>query len=124
MTQVCLNCGAPMYSLFDPCIDCGMRPTDPALRKGEGKEAYDREQGRHIHANVIAARSQSAEARRGDLMTKFRSVYSWSGRRYKDPGIKITDVDAYEDSKPVWQRKSLRVLFWLLALVALEKFLS
>ena len=57
-------------------------------------------------------------------MTKFRSVYSWSGRRYKDPGIKITDVDAYEDSKPVWQRKSLRVLFWLLALVALEKFLS
>tara|TARA_B100000678_G_C17736420_1_gene312848 strand:- start:186 stop:371 length:186 start_codon:yes stop_codon:yes gene_type:complete len=58
MGQKCLNCGAPIYQPFEPCIDCGMRPTDPALRRQMGKAKYEREQGHHRHALSIQNRSR------------------------------------------------------------------
>lgn len=75
MSQKCLNCGAPMYQIFDPCIDCGMRPTDPSLRKGAGKAAYQREQGRHRHALSMKYRSKAAKGLREDLLKEVPMFY-------------------------------------------------
>lgn len=75
MRHVCLNCDAPRYSLFDPCIDCGMRPTDPALRRGAGKEQYEKEQGHHRHAASIKARREAAAGLQGDLLSEVPMLF-------------------------------------------------
>jgi hypothetical protein len=75
MGQKCLNCGAPIYQPFEPCIDCGMRPTDPALRRQMGKAEYEREQGHHRHALSIKNRSRAAQGLQKDLLHEVPMLY-------------------------------------------------
>ena len=84
MSQVCLNCGAPIYQPFDPCIDCYMRPTDPSLRKGPGKEQFYRERGRHQFELSIRNRKRSADGLQDDLLHEVPLLYGEGGYRDQD----------------------------------------
>ena len=67
MSKVCLNCGLHVREIFEPCPECGMRPTDPALRTGTGKAQYEREQGRELFALRLKDRRRAAKGLDRDL---------------------------------------------------------
>lgn len=75
MSKWCLNCDEHIIEIFDPCPNCGMRPTDPSLRRGTSKAQYEREQGYHAHALSISNRSDAARGLHGDLLTNVPMLY-------------------------------------------------
>lgn len=82
MGQKCLSCGAPIYQPFEPCIDCGMRPTDPAMRRQMGKAEYEREQGHYRQALSIENRSRAAKGLQKDLLKEVPMLYGKPDIRY------------------------------------------
>ncbi len=100
MRKTCLNCGLQVWEIFEPCPECGMRPTDPTLRQGTGKEQYEREQGRHQFTLSLMNRRKSADGLERDLRKKVPMLYGspWFGGRFgrhagvRDPGIEIAKL--------------------------------
>ena len=75
MAKWCLNCGEHMIEMFEPCVNCGMRPTDPLLRQDPGKAQYDREQGRDQFALMMKNRQDAASGLQRDLLHKVPMLY-------------------------------------------------
>ena len=84
MSQLCLNCGAPIYQPFDPCVECDMRPTDPSLRKGPGREQFYREREKHQFEQSVRDRKRAADGLHDDLLHEVPLLYGSGGYRDQD----------------------------------------
>lgn len=66
----CLECGMTVTEIFDPCPTCGTRPTDPNIRRGESKVAYDRSRGASGFLSHLKHRAQVAKKVEHDTLTE------------------------------------------------------
>lgn len=70
MARDCLACGAKVEELFAPCPICGTRATDPNIRRGESKAAYERSQGRANFVSQLDRRGTAARNLQRDILTE------------------------------------------------------